>query len=207
MHDLPGVCREDGGMSITDPMVKRLTEDLEPVLTLRDPREKISAYHDMPYAIFRYDPEEEFELRRQVTLLETRLSQKGKRIKRISLAECLDEAMRSQRPLEEWFAAEREQGVETVVETVHSVLSEYSPLVNLVATRMSEGSDPLRDVVFILRTGALFPVYRTFSLLEQLKGRVHVPTVLFYPGELDGAAGLRFMGVLDAEHNYRPKIF
>ena len=45
------------------------------------------------------------------------------------------------------------------------------------------------------------------SLLEQLKGRVHVPTVLFYPGDLDGAAGLRFMGVLDAEHNYRPKIF
>jgi len=40
-------------------------------------------------------------------------------------------------------------------------------------------------------------------LLEQLKGRVHVPTVLFYPGALDGAAGLRFMGVLDAEHNYR----
>ena len=32
-------------------------------------------------------------------------------------------------------------------------------------------------------------------------------SVLFYPGELDGAAGLRFMGVLDAEHNYRPKIF
>jgi hypothetical protein len=61
--------------------------------------------------------------------------------------------------------------------------------------------------VFILRTGALFPVYRTFSLLEQLKGRVHVPTVLFYPGGLDGASGLRFMGVLDAEHNYRPKIF
>ena len=44
-------------------------------------------------------------------------------------------------------------------------------------------------------------------LLEQLKGKVHVPAVLFYPGELDGAAGLRFMGVLDAEHNYRPKIF
>ena len=34
-----------------------------------------------------------------------------------------------------------------------------------------------------------------------------VPTILFYPGHLDGAAGLCFMGVLDAEHNYRPKIF
>jgi hypothetical protein len=186
---------------------RRIRQDLESVLELPDPRQRISAYHDMPYALFRYDPEEEFALRNEVTLLETRLVQKGKRIKRISLSECLDEAMRAQRPLEEWFGAEKEQGVETIVETVHSVLSEYSPLVDLVAVRMPEDADPLRDIVFILRTGALFPVYRTFSLLEQLKGRVRVPTVLFYPGDLDGAAGLRFMGVLDAEHNYRPKIF
>jgi hypothetical protein len=194
-------------MSITDRVAVRLPRDLEPVLALPDPRTKLSAYHDMPYALLRYDPEEEFELRKQVTMLETRLTQKGKRIKRISLAACLDEAMRSQRPLDEWFTAEREQGIDTIVETIHSVLSEYMPLVDLVAARMPEDPDPRRDVVFVLRTGALFPVYRTFSLLEQLKGRVHVPTVLFYPGDLDGAAGLRFMGVLDAEHNYRPKIF
>lgn len=185
----------------------RLRDILEPVLELYDPRQRISAYHDMPYALFRYDPEDEFELRRQVTLLETRLSQKGKRVWRISLAECLDEAMRSQRPLEDWYQAEREQGVHTIVETVHSVLSEYAPLVDLVTARMPPNPDPLRDIVFIMRTGALFPMYRTFSLLEQLKGRVLVPTVLFYPGDLDGASGLRFMGVLDAEHNYRPKIF
>jgi hypothetical protein len=185
----------------------RLRRALEPILELPDPRERISAYHDMPYALFRYAPEEEFLLRVQVTLLETRLTQKGKRIGRISLAECLDEALSSQRPLADWFAVEREQGVDTVVETVHAVLADYSPLVDLVAARMPRSPDPLRDIVFILRTGALFPVYRTFSLLEQLKGRVHVPTILFYPGELDGAAGLRFMGVLDAEHNYRPKIF
>jgi Domain of unknown function (DUF1788) len=185
----------------------RIKNDLEPILSLPDPRERISAYHDMPYAILRYDPYDEFSLRKQVTLLETRLTQDGKRIKRISLADCLDEAMRSQRPLPEWFAAERAQGTDTMVETVHSVLSEYAPLVDLVASRMPEYPDPFHDLVFIVRTGALFPVYRTFSLLEQLKGRVIVPTVLFYPGDLDGAAGLRFMGVLDAEHNYRPKIF
>ena len=194
-------------MSVADPMVERLKEDLEPVLALADPRAKLSAYHDMPYAIFYYNPGDEFELRKQITLLETRLTQKGKRVSRISLAQCLDEAMRSQRPLEDWFAAEREQGTETTVETVHSVLSKYAPLVDLVASQMPDNPDPLRDIVFVLRTGALFPVYRTFSLLEQLKGRVTVPTVLFYPGDLDGAAGLRFMGVLEAEHNYRPKIF
>ena len=188
-------------------LIHRLKTNLEPLLEVTDPRERLSAYHDMPYALFRYDPEEEFGLRKQVTLLETRLTQRGKRVSRVSLAECLDKAMRSQRPLEEWFAAERDQGTETIVETVHSILSEYAPLVELVAAQMPEDPNPLRDIVFILRTGALFPVYRAFSLLEQLKGRVIVPTVLFYPGDLDGAAGLRFMGVLAAEHNYRPKIF
>src|SRR6266403_3767809 len=113
---------------------QRLKHSLEPVLEMLDPRERISAYHDMPYALFRYDPEEEFELRKQITLLETRLTQKGKRVSRISLAQCLDEAMRSQRPLEDWFAAEREQGTETTVETVHSVLSEYAPLVTRTAS-------------------------------------------------------------------------
>lgn len=115
--------------------------------------------------------------------------------------------MSSAQPLEAWFEAERVHGTETVIETIHEVLAEQVPLVELVADRMPSDPDPLRDVVFITRTGALFPVYRTFSLLEQLKGRVHVPTVLFYPGTADGAAGLRFMGVLEAEHNYRPKVF
>jgi hypothetical protein len=187
---------------------QRLRQDLEPILLLEDPRTRLSAYHDMPYAIFRYDPEDEFELRREVTMLCTRLEQAGKRApRRVSLAQCLDAAMRLQRPLSEWFDAEREHGTATVVETIHAVLSEDAPLVDLVASQLPEDGDPRLDTVFIMRTGALFPVYRTFSLLEQLKGRVTVPTVLFYPGTLDGAAGLKFMGVLDAEHNYRPKIF
>jgi hypothetical protein len=103
--------------------------------------------------------------------------------------------------------AEKRTGTEKMVATVHAILSKRQKLDDLVAARMPDEPDPKRDIVFITRAGALFPFYRTSSLLEQLKGKVHVPSVLFYPGELDGAAGLRFMGVLDAEHNYRPKIF
>jgi hypothetical protein len=185
----------------------RLRNVLEPILEMREPREKLSAYHDMPYALFQYNPEDEFELRKEVTLLGTRLTQKGKRIFKLSLADCLHEAMLSQNPLEAWYEAEREQGTATVIDTVHAVLAEYAPLVELVVKRMPPDLESGRDVVFILRTGALFPAYRTFSLLEQLKGRVAAPTILFYPGTRDGAAGLRFMGVLEPEHNYRPKIF
>jgi hypothetical protein len=187
--------------------IDRLKRHLEPVLAAIDPRPAISAYHDMPYALFRYDPQDEFSLRRELTMLCTRLEQRGKRVLRISLAHCLVESMEAVQPLNDWYEAERRHGTDVVVDTIHATLAEHAPLVDLVAQRMPDDPDTFADDVLINRTGALFPAYRTFSLLEQLKGRVVVPTVLFYPGTLDGAAGLRFMGVLDAEHNYRPKIF
>ncbi len=193
---------------MTDDWKSRLTGQLESILRQPDPRPAISAYHDMPYAIFRYPPDEEFAVRRETALLRTRLEQNGKRVTVISLAACLQEALDAEGlDGEALFEAERSVGLEPTIDTIHQVLSEYRPLDGLVAARIPADADPLLDVVFIVRAGALFPVYRTSSLLEQLKGKVHVPAVLFYPGELDGAAGLRFMGVLDAEHNYRPRIF
>jgi len=187
---------------------ERLTGQLEKALSESDPRPHISAYHDMPYAIFRYPPEDEFQVRQEVALLRTRLEQVGKRVTMISLAECMAAALEAEGlDTKALIDAEKSVGLDSTVETIHQVISEYQPLDDMVASRIPADVDPLRDVVFIVRAGALFPIYRTSSLLEQLKGKVHVPAVLFYPGELDGAAGLRFMGVLDAEHNYRPKIF
>ncbi len=187
---------------------QRLTRDLEPILSSEDPRPQISAYHDMPYAIFRYPPEDEFALREALTMLKTRLEAAAKRVTVISLAKCLEEALqRSGLTTERIAQAEKMTGVEKMTDTIHAVLSSRQPLDALVAERLPSDSDPLRDVVMIYRAGALFPFCRTSSLLEQLKGKVTVPAVLFYPGELDGAAGLRFMGLLAAEHNYRPKIF
>ena len=187
---------------------QRLKRDLEPVLSEADPRPKISAYHNMPYAIFCYPPDAEFALRGEVRLLRTRLEQSGKRITNISLASCLYTAMqREGLTVERIEMAEKRTGTHKMADTIHKVLSDRQPLDALVVEQLPEGADPLVDIVFITRAGAIFPFYRTSSLLEQLQGRVHVPAVLYYPGELDGAAGLRFMGVLDAEHNYRPKIF
>ena len=186
----------------------RLTRDLEPILQQADPRPQISAYHNMPYAIFRYSPRDEFQLRAAVSLLRTRLEQSGKRVTTISLATCLEIALQREKLTPKRIEmAEKRTGTHKMVDTIHKVISDRQPLDELVAEQLPAGADPLADIVFITRAGALFPFYRTSSLLEQLKGKVHVPAVLFYPGELDGAAGLKFMGVLDAEHNYRPKIF
>ena len=186
----------------------RLMNQLEPVLEQVDPRPAISAYHDMPYAVFYYPPKDEFAVRQQTALLRTRLEQAGKRVTSISLAACMYQALEAEGLDTQTLAeAEKSVGLDATIETIHQVLSELRPLDELVAAQIPDDADPLRDVAFIVRAGALFPIYRTSSLLEQLKGKVHVPAVLFYPGELDGAAGLRFMGVLDADHNYRPKIY
>ena len=189
-------------------LVHRIKTSLEPILELPDPRERISAYHDMPYAIFRYPPDAEFAVRQETALLRTRLEAAGKRVTTISLAQCMQEALGAEGLDTEALAeAEKQVGLPETIETIHQVLSEYRPLDGLVAAKLPADADPLRDVVFIVRAGALFPLYRTHALLEQLKGKLKVPAVLFYPGTIEGPTGLRFMGVLDAEHNYRPKIF
>lgn len=76
-----------------------------------------------------------------------------------------------------------------------------------MAKRVPAAAVPERDIVFLTRAGALFPFYRTSALLERMMGHVQVPAVLFFPGRRDGPAGLSFMGVLDADHHYRARIF
>lgn len=186
----------------------RLTRTLEPVLHEQDPRVKLSAYHNMPCAIFHYPPDDEWTVRQETALLRTRLEQGGKRVTVISLLECLNSALAAEGMSPASLAqAEKDTGTPALIETLHSVLDEYQPLDRIVSGRIPADADPLRDLAFLVRAGALFPFYRTSALLEQLKGKVKIPTVLCYPGTLDGASSLSFMGVLDAEPNYRPRIF
>jgi hypothetical protein len=187
---------------------ERLKQDLEPVLASPDPRGRLSAYHDMPYAIFHYPPEVEFDLRCELDLLVTRLENAGKRVTRISLADCLFSAIAAEGyTAQDMLENEPVTGVQTMVDTIHSILESSHPLVDLVSAKLPANPSPTKDVVLLNRTGALFPVYRSHALLEQMKGRLNVPAVLFYPGELDGPTGLSFMGALDPDPNYRPRIF
>lgn len=186
----------------------RLTKVLEPLLALPDPRPRISAYDNLPFAIFLYPPEHEFAVRDESVRLGTRLTNKGKRVTTVSLAERLWMALeREGYTIEELAEAERDSGWDAMAATLHDILCRTQLLEDLVAEQVPGEANPEKDIVLIVRAGSLFPFYRTSALLENLHGLVRVPTVLFYPGTLEGPSGLRFMGTLDPEHNYRPKIF
>jgi hypothetical protein len=161
----------------------------------------------MPYAIFQYPPESELELRHELSMLRTRLHQRGKQVVTISMAEVVCDLIKDDMPIETLAEAERDSGVEKLVEQFHSYLIENKPLADAVLARIPADADPLRHVFFFTRVGFLFPIYRTSALVEHLHGKLSIPSVLFFPGSLAGPAGLCFMDVFPPEHNYRPRIF
>jgi hypothetical protein len=189
-----------------------LQQQLEPVLTAADSGAGLSTYTDMPFGIFLYPPEDEWELRAELRDLVIRLENAGKTVQRLSLAALLEQAIKAAGlSLEEIAEAEASLGPELVRDTLRDVLSGKAagavPLDELVAQAVDSSKPTSSHLVFLERVGALFDLHRPSALLENLRNRVLHPVVLFYPGQRDGPAGLRFMDEADADHNYRPKLF
>lgn len=172
---------------------------------------RISVYHDLPFAILRYDPTEEWEVRQEARLLATRLEKGGKKVHLISLADLLWEAIERSEGVEAIVDLERQRGFEAAQDQVTTYLSDkdWSPLADMLAECMKMLL-PNRDIVFLMRAAAMAPsIYQMSRLLEEMQGRTQVVTILFYPGTLEGTTGLRFMGLKDrtAMGNYRVKIY
>lgn len=184
---------------------------LEQDLAATPPR--ISVYHDLPFAILRYDPEEEWHLRTEIRLLATRLEARvvGRKVALISLAELLWQSIDRSEGLEAVVNLEREFGFQAAQEQVTQYLTDpdWCPLPDLLAERLA-ALEPSRDMAFLLRAGAMAPsIYGMSRLLDEMQGRTKVTTILCYPGTLKGTTGLRFMGMADREPmgNYRVKIY
>ena len=187
------------------PSLKERMRMLEDDLTAPDLR--ISAYHDMPFAIVHYEPADELDVRTEVGMLITRLRRHhGKEVVEISLAELMFEAIQKEVGLGNLFDGEASDGLERTVETIHNILTDLQPLDRVIAEVLRH-RNPATTVAVLSRADALFPAFRTSALLENMRGQILVPTILLYPGVLEGTIGLRFMGVCEADHNYRPKIY
>ena len=64
-----------------------------------------------------------------------------------------------------------------------------------------------RASVFLYRAGALFPAYRTSTLIDDLRGRLRLPVTLLYPGSIVGDYGLRFMDQTEPASATGPSLF
>jgi len=175
---------------------------------------RISAYHDLPFAIFCYDPWDEFLCRKKIRLLAISLEQNHhKHVTFISLAKILWKVIRETEGLEAIIEEEKQLGFNRVQQTIHSLLSDsdFMPLPDVLEEGIKH-LNPAKDIVFLVRAGALAPsIYRCSALLDQMHRRTMVPIILFYPGTAEGRTDLRFMNLPDRGHqsayNYRVKIY
>ena len=183
---------------------------------------RISTMRNYRFAIMQYSPSDEFDLRSEVQRLTADLVANGWQVISISLQSLLIDRIRAQGP--EWVervtqmearmaGIEPERGLNylksklsPLVEGPEGIAADCSRLIGEYVDKNPDSVD--RTVAFIGRAGALYPFLRTSALLRHLDGRTqNVPVVLLYPGERRGATGLSFMGVLNPDNDYRPRIY
>jgi hypothetical protein len=184
-------------------------ELLENDLMAEPPR--ISVYHDLPFAIFRYDPEEEWVLRREARLLATRLEDGGKKTAIIHLSDLLWQAISDTEGIDAVVDLENTRGFVAAQEQITTYLSDrdWRPLADLLTERL-QALNGSTQVVFLMRAAAMAPgIYYMSKLLDQMQGKTSLTTILFYPGSIEGTTGLRFMALKDRDAlgNYRVKIY
>lgn len=172
---------------------------------------RISVYHDLPFAIFRYDPEEEWLLRRESRLLATRLEETGKKTCIIHMSELLWKAVEESEGIDAVVELENDRGYIAAQEQITTYLSDrdWRPLADLLTERL-QSLDASTEVVFLMRAAAMSPgIYHMSKLLDQMQGKTSFTTILFYPGSIEGTTGLRFMSLKDRDAlgNYRVKIY
>jgi hypothetical protein len=177
---------------------------------------RIVDFHDRggepPYLLYVYPPAEEWAVRRDLKELQLWLEapDQGVRCAAISLADLFWQSLEAGGWIDELIAQETEaDGDEAALRDIFRSVSEIlrlSPSVpDRVAAVVEEFGDE-RTSVFLYRAGALFPAYRTSTLIDDLRGRLHLPVTLLYPGSIIGDYGLKFMDRTEPAYGYRALI-
>jgi hypothetical protein len=174
---------------------------------------RIAAHHDLPFAIFRYSPPEEFELRKHLRLLAFDLEQNhGRRVHFLSMSRLVWQVA-EEFGLEEVFSVERTRSFDHAQAHLNRLAtdSQFHPMVELVLQKLAP-LDPAKDFVFMVRAGGFAPgILRCSVLLNQMHRRTMVPCLFFFPGSSDRATDLNFYDLPTAGslgvYNYRVKVY
>lgn len=200
-----------------DEAVAALRRDL-----LADGGPAISLMRNYRFAILAYRPTEEFRLRTAIRSLGHELTDEGWSVLSLSLQALLLKRLRAQGEdvISAWIERERRthakepsRALTWLIEQVSRLIEGEDGLAADVVDRIGRFADdetinPERTVVFIGRAGALYPFFRSSSLLKHIDGRTrNLPVILLYPGERRDTSALSFMGRLPADRDYRPRIY
>ena len=183
---------------------------------------QISTMRNYRFAIVPYPPHDELKLRGHVQRLVGDLTAGGWVVLTLSLQKLLLDRVRGLGDdiVERMIAMEKrtaavasERGLNYLRDKLSNEIEGPDGIAAGVSRAICKFADANPDkaercLVIIGRAGALYPFFRTSSLLKHIDGRTrNVPVVLLYPGERRGDTGLSFMGVINPDSDYRPRIY
>lgn len=183
---------------------------------------RISTMRNYRFAIVQYEPADEFKLRGEVQRLSADLVANGWMVLSLNLQKLFLDRVRAQGggwadrviEMEERMAAiESERGLSylksKLVPLIEGPDGIASDCTRIICDYADQHPDTVnRTLAVIGRAGALYPFFRSSALLRHIDGGTrNVPVVLLYPGERRGSTGLSFMGMLNPDNDYRPRIY
>lgn len=183
---------------------------------------RISTMRNYRFAIVQYLPTDEFKLRGEVQRLSADLVANGWMVLSLNLQTLLLDRIRAQDG--DWsnhviemegrmaqVGSERglnylKTKLDPLIEGPDGIAVDCGRIICEYADQHPDNID--RTLAIIGRAGALYPFFRSSALLRHIDGRTrNVPVVLLYPGERRGPTGLSFMGMLNPDNDYRPRIY
>jgi hypothetical protein len=182
----------------------------------------ISTMRNYRFAILQYEPKEEFLLRERIRWLTDELKGRGWSICSISLHQLLLDRLKQQDPKvrDSWIRMEQrlytkdpdralshlKDKIAQYVEGPNGIVQDVISIIGGFAERVQDQED--RVLILLGRAGALYPFLRSSAMLKHLDGKTfNLPVVLLYPGERKELSALSFMGELQPDRDYRPRIY
>ena len=165
-----------------------------------------------PYLLYVYPPSDEWSVRRDLKDLQLWLEapDQGVRCAAISLADLFWQALEAEGWIDELVSQERDAaGDQSAQREIYRAVGEILGVPPSFPERVIAAVDELGDertAVFLYRAGALYPAYRTSTLIDDLRTRLRRPVTLLYPGVIVGDYGLKFMGRTEPAYGYRALI-
>jgi len=182
----------------------------------------ISTIRNYNFAILPYRPKDEFKLRQLMRRLTDELRTEGWSVLPISLQKILLDRIRAtgDENVEALITREKrlyekdpERGLAHLrdkvaphIEGANGIAADVARLITTFAEEHPDRAD--RTLILIGRAGSLYPFFRSSALLKHIDGKTrNIPVVLLYPGERKDTTALSFMGELEPDRDYRPRIY
>ncbi|EHW0635157.1 DUF1788 domain-containing protein [Vibrio vulnificus] len=158
---------------------------------------------EIGFYIFDYPAEHEIIVREHIDFLTKKLASRseitGKRFAIINLYEMVVELLKSRKLLDRAYKMQFEKGDDALFKALKGPLEQ-----NRFAEFIVKQANVLEcDFIILHGLGSVWPIIRGHGLLNALHAKVgNVPTVMFYPGEYDGAT-LKPFGRIESNNYYR----